>query len=198
MKRQMMAATMGVMAAFGAPEKAQAYDIDCAIMLCMAGGFPEHCLRARLSHHDPPHHALAKPAALWGLHLRACAGRTGWAGWTGRARHQLAGIRMAEPDPCDLVHRALLRAARRTTSVGLVDPLLRSREPHLPLHPAGLRVPHARPRHSSRKAVRRSPTRPAVAYGIFMPAASWSNTETMRATWAIRSGSLTDPRCLAA
>ncbi|MCB1468312.1 MAG: hypothetical protein KDK08_14470, partial [Rhizobiaceae bacterium] len=35
-----MAAAMGVMAVFGAPEKAQAYDIDCAIMLCMAGGFP--------------------------------------------------------------------------------------------------------------------------------------------------------------
>ncbi len=40
MKRQAMAATMGVMAVFGAPQKAQAYDIDCAIMLCMAGGFP--------------------------------------------------------------------------------------------------------------------------------------------------------------
>ncbi|MFG6589205.1 hypothetical protein [Sulfitobacter sp. MOLA879] len=31
MKRQAMAAAMGVMAVFGAPEKAQAYDIDCAI-----------------------------------------------------------------------------------------------------------------------------------------------------------------------
>lgn len=40
MKRQAMAAVMGAMAVFGAPEKAQAYDIDCAIMLCMAGGFP--------------------------------------------------------------------------------------------------------------------------------------------------------------
>ncbi len=37
MKRQAMAAAMGVMAVFGAPGKAQAYDIDCAIMLCMAG-----------------------------------------------------------------------------------------------------------------------------------------------------------------
>ena len=40
MRRQAMAAAMGVMAVFGAPEKARAYDIDCAIMLCMAGGFP--------------------------------------------------------------------------------------------------------------------------------------------------------------
>lgn len=40
MRRQVMAAAMGVMAAIGAPEKAQAYDIDCAILLCMAGGFP--------------------------------------------------------------------------------------------------------------------------------------------------------------
>ena len=48
MRRQAMAAAMGVMAAFGAPEKAQAYDIDCAIMLCMAGGFPR-----ALSAHAP-------------------------------------------------------------------------------------------------------------------------------------------------
>lgn len=50
---------------------------------------------------------------------------------------------MAEPHPCDLVHWSLLRAARRTASVGLVDPLLRSRKPDLPLHPAGLRFLHA-------------------------------------------------------
>ncbi len=47
MRRQAMAAAMGVMAAFGAPEKAQAYDIDCAIMLCMAGGFPPSAVCAR-------------------------------------------------------------------------------------------------------------------------------------------------------
>ena len=42
-----MAAAMGVMAVFGAPQKAQAYDIDCAIMLCMAGGFPPSAVCAR-------------------------------------------------------------------------------------------------------------------------------------------------------
>ncbi|NOD85979.1 MULTISPECIES: hypothetical protein [Roseobacteraceae] len=47
MKREAMAAAMGVMAVFGAPEKAQAYDIDCAIMLCMAGGFPPSTVCAR-------------------------------------------------------------------------------------------------------------------------------------------------------
>ncbi|AVW89997.1 MULTISPECIES: hypothetical protein [Roseobacteraceae] len=47
MKRQAMAAVMGVMAAFGTPEKARAYDIDCAIMLCMAGGFPPSAVCAR-------------------------------------------------------------------------------------------------------------------------------------------------------
>lgn len=47
MKRQAMAAAMGVMAVFGAPEKARAYDIDCAIMLCMAGGFPPSAVCAR-------------------------------------------------------------------------------------------------------------------------------------------------------
>ena len=47
MKRQAMAAVMGVMAVFGTPEKAQAYDIDCAIMLCMAGGFPPSAVCAR-------------------------------------------------------------------------------------------------------------------------------------------------------
>jgi hypothetical protein len=39
---------MGAMAVFGAPEKAQAYDIDCAIMLCMAGGFPPSAVCARV------------------------------------------------------------------------------------------------------------------------------------------------------
>ena len=47
MKRQMMAAIIGVFGALGAPEKAQAYDIDCAIMLCMAGGFPPSAVCAR-------------------------------------------------------------------------------------------------------------------------------------------------------
>ncbi|MCE8510908.1 hypothetical protein KBY28_20855 [Ruegeria pomeroyi] len=47
MKRQAMAAAMGALAVFGAPEKAQAYDIDCAIMLCMAGGFPPSTVCAR-------------------------------------------------------------------------------------------------------------------------------------------------------
>ena len=43
----MMAAIIGVFGALGAPEKAQAYDIDCAIMLCMAGGFPPSAVCAR-------------------------------------------------------------------------------------------------------------------------------------------------------
>ncbi len=47
MRRQAMAVAMGVMAVFEAPEKAQAYDIDCAIMLCMAGGFPPSAVCAR-------------------------------------------------------------------------------------------------------------------------------------------------------
>ena len=47
MRRQAMAAAMGVMAVFGAPQKAQAYDIDCSIMLCMAGGFPPSAVCAR-------------------------------------------------------------------------------------------------------------------------------------------------------
>jgi hypothetical protein len=47
MKRQVMAAVIGGVAAFGAPQKAQAYDIDCAIMLCMAGGFPPSAVCAR-------------------------------------------------------------------------------------------------------------------------------------------------------
>ncbi|SFK24238.1 hypothetical protein [Celeribacter neptunius] len=47
MKRQVMAAAMGMMAAIGIPEKTQAYDIDCAIMLCMAGGFPPSAVCAR-------------------------------------------------------------------------------------------------------------------------------------------------------
>ena len=51
------------------------------------------------------------------------------------------------------------------------------------------------PRHSSRKAVRRSPIRTEGAYGTSIPAASWSNTATMRATWAIRSGFPTDLSC---
>ncbi|SEQ94178.1 hypothetical protein [Thalassovita taeanensis] len=47
MRRRVMAAAIGVMAALGAPEKARAYDIDCAIMLCMAGGFPPSAVCAR-------------------------------------------------------------------------------------------------------------------------------------------------------
>jgi hypothetical protein len=40
MKRLIVSAFFGVLTTFGTPQKAQAYDIDCAIMLCMAGGFP--------------------------------------------------------------------------------------------------------------------------------------------------------------
>ena len=47
MKRQVMAAAFGVMAALASPQKARAYDIDCAIMLCMAGGFPPSAVCAR-------------------------------------------------------------------------------------------------------------------------------------------------------
>lgn len=47
MRRQVMAAIIGGLAGFGTPKKAQAYDIDCAIMLCMAGGFPPSAVCAR-------------------------------------------------------------------------------------------------------------------------------------------------------
>ena len=47
MRREVMAAAMCVMAVIAAPQKAQAYDIDCAIILCMAGGFPPSAVCAR-------------------------------------------------------------------------------------------------------------------------------------------------------
>ena len=47
MKRLILSAIFGVLMTFGAPKKAQAYDIDCAIMLCMAGGFPPSAVCAR-------------------------------------------------------------------------------------------------------------------------------------------------------
>ncbi|KAB6714588.1 hypothetical protein [Roseobacter sp. TSBP12] len=47
MKRQAMAAIIGVFGALGVPDEARAYDIDCAIMLCMAGGFPPSAVCAR-------------------------------------------------------------------------------------------------------------------------------------------------------
>jgi len=42
-----MTAAIGLLAVLGTPQKARAYDIDCAIMLCMAGGFPPSAVCAR-------------------------------------------------------------------------------------------------------------------------------------------------------
>ena len=47
MKQLILSAFFGVLAMFSTPQKAQAYDIDCAIMLCMAGGFPPSAVCAR-------------------------------------------------------------------------------------------------------------------------------------------------------
>lgn len=43
-----MIAGVGMLAMLGSPDRARAYDIDCAIILCMAGGFPSSavCTRA--------------------------------------------------------------------------------------------------------------------------------------------------------
>lgn len=48
MRKILVTFILGVLAGLGAPQKASAYDIDCAIMLCMAGGFPPSavCTRA--------------------------------------------------------------------------------------------------------------------------------------------------------
>ncbi|PHS19442.1 MAG: hypothetical protein COA78_00180 [Blastopirellula sp.] len=40
MHRYILALAVSLAAFVGLPQKARAYDIDCAIMLCMAGGFP--------------------------------------------------------------------------------------------------------------------------------------------------------------
>jgi hypothetical protein len=40
MKRLILSAFFGVLTMFGTPQKAHAYDVDCAIILCMAGEFP--------------------------------------------------------------------------------------------------------------------------------------------------------------
>ena len=47
MKRLILSAFFGVLTTLSSPQKAQAYDIDCAIMLCMAGGFPPSAVCAR-------------------------------------------------------------------------------------------------------------------------------------------------------
>lgn len=47
MKRQILALAIASLAGLNAPQKARAYDIDCAIMLCMAGGFPPSAVCAR-------------------------------------------------------------------------------------------------------------------------------------------------------
>ena len=47
MRNWMAALSMGVLMTLGFPHRAQAYDIDCAIMLCMAGGFPPSAVCAR-------------------------------------------------------------------------------------------------------------------------------------------------------
>lgn len=144
MRRQAMAAAMGVMAVFGAPEKAQAYDIDCAIMLCMAGGFPPSAVCARayrtMIRRITPWPSLPPFGVCTFAHVPV---ELGGPGGEGELDTNLPEYEWLKSDPCDLVHRALLRAARRAATVGLVDPLLRSRESDLQLHPAGLRIPHA-------------------------------------------------------
>ena len=47
MRRFILAFTIGLIGSVGLPQKARAYDIDCAIMLCMAGGFPPSAVCAR-------------------------------------------------------------------------------------------------------------------------------------------------------
>lgn len=47
MMKVILVIIMSLFAGFGLPQKARAYDIDCAIMLCMAGGFPPSAVCAR-------------------------------------------------------------------------------------------------------------------------------------------------------
>ncbi len=47
MRRFILAFTIGLFGSIGLSQKARAYDIDCAIMLCMAGGFPPSAVCAR-------------------------------------------------------------------------------------------------------------------------------------------------------
>ncbi len=47
MGKVILALTIVVFTGLGLPQKARAYDIDCAIMLCMAGGFPPSAVCAR-------------------------------------------------------------------------------------------------------------------------------------------------------
>lgn len=47
MIRCILALTISLFVGIGLPQKARAYDIDCAIMLCMAGGFPPSAVCAR-------------------------------------------------------------------------------------------------------------------------------------------------------
>lgn len=47
MKRLLLTVVLGMSTALGTPDRARAYDIDCAIMLCMAGGFPPSAVCAR-------------------------------------------------------------------------------------------------------------------------------------------------------
>lgn len=45
--KAILALTISLFLGIGLPQKARAYDIDCAIMLCMAGGFPPSAVCAR-------------------------------------------------------------------------------------------------------------------------------------------------------
>lgn len=47
MRQLATAVAIGATVSFAVPEKARAYDIDCAIILCMAGGFPPSAVCAR-------------------------------------------------------------------------------------------------------------------------------------------------------
>ena len=47
MKRQLLALPIALVMGSCSPQQVRAYDIDCAIMLCMAGGFPPSAVCAR-------------------------------------------------------------------------------------------------------------------------------------------------------
>ncbi len=47
MQKCIVSIAIGFLATLGSPQKARAYDFDCAIMLCMAGGFPPSAVCAR-------------------------------------------------------------------------------------------------------------------------------------------------------
>ena len=142
MKRQMMAAAMGVMAVFGAPEKARAYDVDCAIMLCMAGGFPPSAVCARayrtMIRRITPWPSLPPFGVCTFAHVPAELGGPGGEGeldtnlpeyeWLNRTHVIWFTGRSYEPRDEPRQWDWSIRSCDRE---------------NLPLHPTGLRIPHA-------------------------------------------------------